>query len=198
MESLSVVSVRAAFHGIRIQSAVDKYFDRGAVNVNIGTQLHAGRVLGRVETAVQGIGVHVVADHALAEKVESGIRGMREFDRCLNAETVGIIKLFQVAVGLIRRKRFPGTKRLTQRFDLLYGNVDKADAVFGGTQSQFSGEHHHSVERHTGVGDSSPAYLDASAVACRNIGKGLGCIDTSGGIAVFSGFGSKYFAVERA
>ena len=103
-----------------------------------------------------------------------------------------------MAVGLIRRKRFPGTKRLTQGFDLLYGNVDKADAVFGGTQSQFGGEHHHSVERHTGVGDSSPAYLDASAVACRNIGKGLGRIDTSGGIAVFSGFGSKYFAVERA
>ena len=47
---------------------------------------------GRVETTVQSIGVHVVADHALAEKVESGIRGMREFDRCLNAETVGIIK----------------------------------------------------------------------------------------------------------
>ena len=45
--------------------------------------------------------------------------------------------------------------------------------------------------------NSSPAYLNASAVACRNIVIGLGCIDTSGGIAVFSCFGRKYFTVER-
>ncbi len=90
--SFFVVSVRAAFHGIRIQSAVDKDFDRGAVNVNIGTQFHAGRVLGRVENGRSGYWSSCRSRSCAGRKgVESGIRGMREFDRCLNAETVGII-----------------------------------------------------------------------------------------------------------
>ena len=81
--------------------------DCGTVYVNIGSQFHAGRVLRRVEMAVQRIGVHVVANHSLSEQVKARIGGVRQLDSCLDAKTIGIIKFFQVAVCLVRCQRFP-------------------------------------------------------------------------------------------
>ena len=106
METFFIVPVRTAFHRVRIQPTVYKDFDCGTVYVNIGSQFHAGRVLRRVEMAVQRIGVHVVANHSLSEQVKARIGGVRQLDSCLDAKTIGIIKFFQVAVCLVRSQRF--------------------------------------------------------------------------------------------
>lgn len=75
-EAFAVAVGKMAAHGVGEEAAVNEYFHRCAVNVDVGCQLHAGGILGGVVVAVECGAVEVIVHEALSGKANGCVCGV--------------------------------------------------------------------------------------------------------------------------